>query len=217
MATLLHIDSSAFPAEASTSRTVTDVFRKAWEAQHPTGAVIYRDLAAHPVPHITADAYLAAMTDPATHTPGQAAAFAARLKLVEELESADAVLIGVPMYNFSIPSSLKAWLDHVIYLGRTVRADNSKIKGTPVTVVSSRGGSYAPGTPMAPNEHVLNYLESVLTGLLEVEPHFIVADLTMAANMPGMEHLIPVGEKSRAQALEDATARAKELADSLAA
>ncbi|MFJ8111029.1 FMN-dependent NADH-azoreductase [Streptomyces sp. NPDC096132] len=217
MATLLHIDSSAYPGQASTSRVVTEAFRAAWEEQHPTGTVIYRDLAADPVPHITADVYLAGMAAPAERTPEQVAAFALREQLIEELESADAVVIGAPMYNFSIPSSLKAWLDHVILLGRTARGESSKVKGTPVTVVTSRGGSYAPGTPRAPYEYVLNYLEAVLTATLEVEPHFIVADLTLAKIMPGMEELIPLGEKSRAEALEQAAARAKELVGRLAA
>jgi FMN-dependent NADH-azoreductase len=211
MATLLHIDSSAFPGEASTSRIVTYAFRTAWEEEHPAGTVIYRDLAKNPSPHITADAFAAGSVDPATHTEKQAAGFAHRLELIQELEGADAVVIGAPMYNFGIPSSLKAWFDNVILLGRTARAENSKLKGVPVTVVSSRGGTYAPGTPMAPNEHVLNYLESVLT-FLEMDPHFIVADLTGARNMPDMEQLISLGDESRSRALEQAASRAREIA-----
>ncbi|GHE68969.1 hypothetical protein GCM10014715_23470 [Streptomyces spiralis] len=119
MATLLHIDSSLFPGEASSSRSVTAAFRKSWEEQHPEGTVIYRDLAAAPVPHITADAWSAGYAAPSERTPEQSAAFAARVKLIEELEQANAVLIGAPMYNFSIPSTLKAWLDSVLLLGRT--------------------------------------------------------------------------------------------------
>ena len=111
MATLLHIDSSVFPGSASTSRAVTDAFRKAWEEQHPEGTVIYRDLAVNPVPHINADAHTAGFAAPDTHTPEQAAAFAERVRLIEELERADAILIGAPMDNFAIPSTLKAWLD----------------------------------------------------------------------------------------------------------
>src|SRR4051794_15847313 len=74
MATLLHIDSSVFTGSASASRVVTDAFRKAWQEQHPEGTVVYRDLAAEPVPHISADAHTAGFADPATHTPGQSAA-----------------------------------------------------------------------------------------------------------------------------------------------
>jgi FMN-dependent NADH-azoreductase len=217
MITLLHLDSSAFALEASTSRTVTRAFRTAWQEANPDGTVLYRDLALDPAPHISAAAFLAGATDPATHTAEQAAAFAQRLALIEELESADAVLIGAPMYNFGIPSSLKAWLDNVILLGRTSRAEDSKISGVPVTIVSSRGGSYAPGTPMEAHEHVLNHLESVLTWILGMDPTFIVADLTLARSIPGMEELIPLGDESRARALDQAAATARDISERLAA
>ncbi|MDX6362546.1 FMN-dependent NADH-azoreductase [Streptomyces sp. NPDC058274] len=217
MATLLHIDSSVFPASASTSRAVTDAFRKTWEEQHPEGTVIYRDLAANPVPHITAEAHTAGFAAPDTHTPEQAAAFAARLEFIEELEQADAVLIGAPMYNFSIPSTLKAWLDNVILMGRTAMSEESKVKGTPVTVVASRGGSYAPGTPREPFEYVQNYLEAALRDILALDVTFIVPELTMAPQNPAMAELIPLFEASRTQALDAATTRAKELAERFAA
>ncbi|OPG01905.1 FMN-dependent NADH-azoreductase [Streptomyces sp. GKU 895] len=217
MATLLHIDSSVFPHGASASRSVTDAFRRTWEEQHPEGRVIYRDLATDPVPHLTADAHLAGFSDPSTHTPEQAAAFAARVALIEELEGADAVLIGAPMYNYGIPSTLKAWLDNVILGGRTFMTEDSKIKGTPVTVVASRGGSYAPGTPREDYEYVQTYLRAVLADTLGLDVHFIVPELTMAPQNPAMTELVPLYEASRERALDDATTRAKELTERLAA
>ncbi|MET9888730.1 NAD(P)H-dependent oxidoreductase [Streptomyces sp. NPDC006465] len=217
MATLLHIDSSVFSGGASTSRTVTDAFRSAWEEQHPDGTVVYRDLAEHPVPHITADAHTAGFAAPDTHSPEQAEAFAARVKLIEELESADAVLIGAPMYNFAIPSTLKAWLDNVVLIGRTAMTEDSKIAGTPVTIVASRGGSYAPGTPRAGQEYVQNYLEAVLRDMLGLDVDFIVPELTMAPHNPAMSELVPLFEASRSKALDDAATKAKEVAERLAA
>ncbi|MFE3164265.1 FMN-dependent NADH-azoreductase [Streptomyces sp. NPDC059224] len=216
MATLLHIDSSLFPGEASASRTVTEAFRAAWQEQHPDGTVIYRDLAADPVPHITAAGHTAGFADPATHTPEQAAAFADRVRLIEELEQADAILIGAPMYNFTIPSTLKAWLDNVILMGRTGGEDPSA-KGTPVTVVASRGGSYAPGTPRESFEYVQNYLSAVLSGGLGLEVDFIVPELTMAPHVPAMTELVPLYEASRDRSLQDAADKAKDLAGRFAA
>ncbi|WP_316773788.1 FMN-dependent NADH-azoreductase [Streptomyces sasae] len=216
MATLLHIDSSLLPGQASASRAVTDAFRKAWQEQHPDGTVIYRDLAAEPVPHITADAHLAGFVDPADHTPGQAAAFADRVKLIEELEQADAVLIGAPMYNFTIPSTLKAWLDNVVLFGRTM-GENPSAKGTPVTVVASRGGSYAPGTPREPFEYVQNYLSAALGDGLGLDVDFIVPELTMAPQNPAMSELVPLYEASRERALQEAATKGKDLAERLAA
>jgi FMN-dependent NADH-azoreductase len=216
MATLLHIDSSVFPGEASSSRAVTAAFRAIWEEQHSQGTVLYRDLAADPVPHITADAWSAGYADPSERTPQQAAAFAARVRLMEELEQADAVLIGAPMYNYSIPSTLKAWLDNVLLLGRTAGEEPSA-QGTPTIVVASRGGSYAPGTPREGFEYVQNYLEAVLVRTLGLDVDFIVPELTMALRNPAMAQLVPLYEASRARAFEDATAKAKELAGRFAA
>ncbi|WP_371616908.1 FMN-dependent NADH-azoreductase [Streptomyces sp. NBC_00454] len=211
MATLLHLDSSLSPAAGSASRAVTAAFRKAWEEQHPDGTVVYRDLSAEPVPHLDGLAASAAFTDPSTHSPEQAAAFAERLELVAELEQADAVLIGAPMYNFSIPSTLKAWLDQVIVMGRTAGPD-SPLKGLPVTVVASRGGSYAAGTPREGLEFVTNYLEGVLTAMFGAEVDFIVPELTLAASNPSMADLIPLAEVSKENALADAESKGKALA-----
>ncbi|MZD03991.1 FMN-dependent NADH-azoreductase [Streptomyces sp. SID5785] len=217
MATLLHLDSSVFAGPASSSRTVTDAFRTAWLEQHPEGTVVYRDLAADPVPHITAEAHLAGFTDPVTHTPEQAAAFAARIALIEELEQADAILIGAPMYNFAIPSTLKAWLDNVILMGRTAGPESRSAEGTPVTVVASRGGSYAPGTPRAGMDHVQNFLEATLRDGLGLDLDFIVPELTMAPQNPAMAELVPLYEASRTKALEDAHRKGKETAARIAA
>jgi FMN-dependent NADH-azoreductase len=216
MPTLLHLDSSALPQGGSASRDVTATFRKAWEEQHPDGTVVYRDLAADPLPHIDATSISAGFSDPSQHTPEQQAAFAARTALIEELERADAVLIGAPMYNYTIPSSLKAWLDHVILMGRTA-GDAPSAAGTPVTVVASRGGSYAPGTPREGFEFVQTYLRKVLGDMLGLEVDFIVPELTLARTTPAMADLVDLADASRAKAHEDAARKAKQLAARLAA
>ncbi|MFD5279096.1 FMN-dependent NADH-azoreductase [Streptomyces rubrogriseus] len=216
MATLLHIDSSVFPAGASASRAVTAVFRRTWEEQHPEGTVIYRDLAAAPVPHITADAWSAGYADPSERTARQSTAFAARLELIEELERADAILIGAPMYNYTVPSTLKAWLDSVLLLGRTA-GESPSAQGTPAVVVASRGGSYAPGTPRENFEFVQNYLEAVLRSTLGLDLEFIVPELTMAPRNPAMSELTPLFEASRERAHTDAITKAKELTERLTA
>ncbi|MDJ1131612.1 FMN-dependent NADH-azoreductase [Streptomyces iconiensis] len=216
MATLLHLDTSLFPREGSVSRDVAASFRAAWEEQHPDGTVIYRDLAANPVPHLDGVGAAAGFTAAADRTPEQAAAFEIREELVSELERADAILIGAPMYNFTIPSTLKAWLDQVIIMGRTFGTGPRSAEGTPVTVVASRGGGYGPGTPRESFEFVQNYLGKVLgeDGFgLDVE--FIVPELTLAESSPGMEGLIELAKSSRAQAHEAAETRAKTLASSL--
>ncbi|MBT2386188.1 FMN-dependent NADH-azoreductase [Streptomyces sp. ISL-11] len=211
MATLLHLDSSALP-QGSASREVTAAFRKAWEEQHPDGTVIHRDLAADPLPHIDAVTITASFTDPAERTEAQKAGIALRTELAEELERADAVLIGAPMYNFTITSTLKAWLDHVIIMGRTAGIPELPNAGTPVTVVASRGGAYGPGTPREGFDFVTTYLEKALGDMLGLDVDFIVPELTLAHTVPAMAGLIEKSDASRAQALEDAAAKGKALA-----
>lgn len=217
MATLLHLDSALWPESASASRTLTAAFRTAWQEQHPEGTVIYRDLNANPVPHLDTFAASAGYAAPADHSPEQAAAFAARLKLIEELEAADTVLIAAPMYNLTVPSTLKAWLDQVILLGRNVAVEGSPTKGKPAYVVASRGGSYGPGAPREGYEYVQNYLQAVLGDMLGMEVDFIVPELTVAHIDPAMAELIPLAEASKAKAHEDAIAKGKEAALNAAA
>ncbi|MFD7448154.1 FMN-dependent NADH-azoreductase [Kitasatospora sp. NPDC059827] len=210
MPTLLHIDSSAL-TDGSVSREVTAAFRAAWEAEHPGGTVVHHDLAADPMPHLDAAGITAGYLPAEARTAEQAAAFALRERLIVELETADAVLIGAPMYNFTIPSTLKAWLDQVVLMGRTA-GERPSAKGTPVTVVASRGGSYGPGAPREPFEFVITYLEKVLAGGLGLEVDFIVPEFTMAASVPALAEFVPVAAESKAKALELAAARGKELA-----
>ncbi|ADI08532.1 putative dehydrogenase flavoprotein [Streptomyces bingchenggensis BCW-1] len=217
MPTLLHIDSSLFPADASASRAVTATFRKEWEAQHPDGTVIYRDLAAEPLPHLDGLAAAAGFTPAEQRTPELEAAFALRDTLASELERADAVVIGAPMYNFTIPSSLKAWLDHVIIAGRTSMAQPSTVAGTPTVVVASRGGGYGPGTPRESFEFVLNYLGKALTEMLSLDVEFIVPELTLARTNPAMADLVDLSDASKAKAHEEAAAKAKTVTARLAA
>ncbi|WP_405726140.1 NAD(P)H-dependent oxidoreductase [Streptomyces sp. NBC_01537] len=203
MPTLLHIDSSIWPAEGSASKDVAATFRKEWEAQHPTGTVIHRDLTAEPVPHIDAATYAAAADHPV------------RGALIAELEQADAILISAPMYNFTIPSTLKAWLDQVILLGRTA-GETPSAAGTPTVVVASRGGGYGPGTPREDHEFVITYLTKAL-GALGLDVHFVVPELTLARVVPAMADLVEIADASKAKAHEEAAAKAKDFAAKVAA
>lgn len=215
MATLLHIDSSIFPVAESASRQVAETFRAAWLQQHPQGRIISRDLAQSPVSHIDAGAQYAGYVDPAAHSAEQAAAFAERRELIEELEAADAVLVGAPMHNLSVPSSLKAWIDNVVLMGRTAMGQ-ATLAGTPVTVIASRGGAYGPGTPRDGFDYVQNFLQAVFGTLLDMEVDFIVPELTGAPTDPKMAELVPLFEASRERADGEATLRGNELATHLA-
>ncbi|NYI07822.1 FMN-dependent NADH-azoreductase [Allostreptomyces psammosilenae] len=212
MAHLLHIDASAL-SQGSVSRDVSAIFRRAWEEQHPEGVVTYRDLAANPLPHLDEAAITARSTPAESRTAEQRAAAAVEDELIEELLKADAYLIGVPMYNFSVPSTLKAWLDWILSAGRTFGMDpkDSPIAGRPVTLISSRGGAYGPGTPRDGWDYAEPFLQQVLAKALGLDVTVITAELTMAHLNPAMAELRPAAEASRASAEQAAAAQAKEV------
>jgi len=149
MTTLLQISTSLFSEDGQSSRLSRD-FVAAWQARHPDGRVVVRDLAAQPLPHLTAERFQAFLAKPETRTPAQQAIVAESDALIAELQAADAVVLGLPMYNFGIPSTLKAWIDHVARAGITFRYTASGPEGLladrKLTVLAARGGHYV-GTP----------------------------------------------------------------------
>src|SRR3954463_12174306 len=145
---LLHLDSS-IQGDRSISRRLTARAAANWRAAHPHGTVTYRDLAAAPPPHADADTGLAGMAPSDQHTPAQAAAYALRAELIEEVRRADTILLGLPVYNFGAPSTVKAWVDHLVTPGLSLDPETRAglLGGRDLIVLASRGGGYAPGTP----------------------------------------------------------------------
>lgn len=145
MATLLHIDSSPM-LDTSVTRRLTVHFVRRWRDRERQGTVIRRDLAQSPPPHPDGLTLAAAALPSAGRSPRQQVAAALADVLLGELEAADVVLIGAPMYNFSVPSSLKAWFDLVSRPGRTFRygpnGHEGLLKGKTVVAVTGRGGFY---------------------------------------------------------------------------
>jgi FMN-dependent NADH-azoreductase len=178
MAHLLQIDSSA-RTTGSITRQLTAQFASEWLLAHPAGNVAHRDLAAAPVPHLTEAAVAAMYVPPNARNAEQVAATALQEELIAELAAADTVVIGAPMYNFGIPSTLKAWIDHVVIFGRTV--NQGLFEGTRVVIVTARGGAYGPGTPRATFDFQEPYLRSVLglIGLTDIA--FVHAEMRAAA------------------------------------
>ena len=197
---LLHIDSS-IQGDRSISRRLTARAAVAWRGAHPGGTVAYRDLGADPIPHFDHDAGLARMVPPAEHTPAQAESWALTGELVEELRDADTILLGLPVYNFGAPSSVKAWVDHLIAPGLSLdpATHEGLLGGRDLIVLASRGGGYAPGTPREGWDHAEQWLPHglALTGLV---PRFITAELTLADSTPAMAELRPLAAESLAAA-----------------
>lgn len=173
MKTILQINSSLFSAEGQSSRLAN-----AFVAQRrASGAdVIARDLAIDPVPHLNAERFQAFLSKPETRTPLQAAVLAQSDALIAELRRADEIVIGLPMYNFGIPSTLKAYFDHVARAGQTFRYTEKGsvglLTGKRAYVFAARGGRYA-GTPAdTQTQYVRDFLAFV--GMTDVT--FIYAE-----------------------------------------
>jgi FMN-dependent NADH-azoreductase len=169
---LLRVDSST--RLSSVSRQLTGRFAEAWRHEHPEGTVIERDLAATSLPHITDEWVHAVHSNPATLTPEQRQVLQVSDALVDELVQADAIVIGAPMYNFTISAPLKAWIDQVVRAGKTVlfTADGPQglLQGKKVYVITSRGRAYRPGTPTERFDFQEPYLRHILgfIGLTDV-------------------------------------------------
>ena len=157
--TILHIDSS-ITGEASASRelsaNIVDQLKSAlWGEQ-----IVYRDLAADPLPHLTLDQF-------------------ADTTVLDEFLAADTIVIGAPMYNFTLPTQLKAWIDRIVIAGRTFRYTESGpeglAKGKRVIVALARGGFYDQGSPASALEHLETYLRGIFN-FIGIEPEFVAAD-----------------------------------------
>ena len=203
MSHLLHIDSS-IQGDLSVSRSLTARAAEGWRDAHPDGQVTYRDLGAEPVPHLDSRTGRARMVAPEEHTPDQAASWELTKTLVGEILEADTVLLGLPLYNFGPPSSIKAWVDHLVAPGLSVDAATMTglLGGRDLIVLAARGGGYAPGTPREGWDHAEPWLPHALS-LTGLEPRFIAAELTLAEVNPKMAELKPLAAESLASALRE--------------
>ena len=175
MTTLLTINSSLFSSGGQSSQ-LADRFVVRWRERHPGATVMARDLAADPVPHLDGARFAAFLAKPDERTPEQQAVIAYSDALIEELKRADVIALGLPMYNFGVPSTLKAYFDHVARAGVTFRyTENGAVgllTGKKAYVLATRGGLYA-GTP---RDTQTSYVRDFLTFLGIADVEFVYAE-----------------------------------------
>lgn len=204
MTTLLQINSSLFAGNGQSSQ-LSDKFVAAWQVANPQGQVVTRDLSAEPVPHLTAERFGAFLAAADARTPEQQAVVDFSDRLIEELRSADVIALGLPMYNFGIPSTLKAYFDHVARAGVTFRytanGPEGLLQNKKVYVFAARGGLYA-GTPRdSQTAYVRDFLGFI--GLTDVE--FVYAEG------------LAMGDESKQKALAEAGGTIVQLVEPLRA
>jgi FMN-dependent NADH-azoreductase len=173
MTHLLHIDSSP-RSDRSHSRRLTKEFVETWQQTNSNDTVTYRDVGRNPVPHVDEPWIAAAYTPTEQHTPELQKAIATSDRLVDEFLAADIYVIGVPMYNFSIPSTLKAYIDQIVRIRRTFALDPENIDnpykplvlGKKMFIISARGGSgFGVGGQYEKLNYQTTYLESLFAFL----------------------------------------------------
>lgn len=175
MRTLLQINTSLFSGEGQSSRLAA-AFVDAWCERHAKDRVVVRDLARDPVPHLDAQRFQAFGTPAQERTPAQQDAVAQSDSLIAELRAADVIVVGLPMYNFGVPSTLKAYFDHVarasVTFHYTADGPEGLLTGKQAYVLAARGGRYE-GTPMdTQSDYVRQFLGFL--GIRDVE--FIYAE-----------------------------------------
>ncbi|MCG5481597.1 MAG: FMN-dependent NADH-azoreductase [Ensifer alkalisoli] len=180
MPSLLHLDSSIL-GENSVSRALSAAAVSRLKSLDPTLDVVYRDLAAQPIPHLSGR-YVAVVRGglEASHDAALQADLAFGETVLEEFLAAETVVLGVAQYNFSVPSQLKAWIDRIAVPGQTFRYTAKGPEGLVgtkrVIIALARGGFYGPGSPAEHFEHTLSYLKSVFAFIGIANPEVIVAD-----------------------------------------
>lgn len=206
MAHILHIDSSP-RAERSHSRKLSYEFITAWKSAHPNDTLTYRDLGHHPVPHVDEPWIASAFTPPEARTPELDEAIQLSDALVDEFLAADLYVFSIPMYNFNVPSTFKAYIDQIVRPNRTFAVEEQGfrglVEGKKMLVITTSGATYRPGTPEADYNFHEPYLRAIFGFIGLIDLTFIYAD-----NMD-------IGHEAREQSLAEANAAIQEAVASL--
>ncbi|MEC9356682.1 MAG: FMN-dependent NADH-azoreductase [Pseudomonadota bacterium] len=193
MSKLLQIKSSLF-GDLGKSSTMANSFVEAWHQTHPQDEVVVRDLSSDPIPHLDAERFQAFLAAPEARTEAQKAIVAESDALIEELRAADVVVLGLPMYNFGIPSQLKSYFDHIARAGVSFRYTANGPEGLlgdkKVYVFAARGGHYRD----TPADTQTGYIRTFLGFLGFKDIEFVYAEG------------LALGEESVQKALDDAGA-----------
>lgn len=214
MAHLFRIDAS-IRQHGSFSRSVADTFQATWAAAHPVGTVSVRDLGRDPLPYLTQVDFEASQVPEGERTLEQRAAVGRSTELVDELVAADAVLLGIPLYNWGTPAAVKTWIDYLLLDPRT--RQHGLLAGRPAVLVSARGGSYRPGTPREGWDHAEPYLRRILGEVFGLDLHVITPELTLAEVNPALAEFKEHAKASLVEAHNQADAAARDLLRRVAA
>jgi FMN-dependent NADH-azoreductase len=186
MAHLLHVDFSIRLIEQSRSRKLSKRYADAWRAANRDGTVTYRDLAADPIPHTDATSFHANFLAPDERSPQQAAARAITDELVGEVLGADTIVVAMGLYNFGVPSTVKAWFDRLVVPGVTIGEQGGTLGDKKLVLTLAAGGGYGDGAPRYGWDHREPWIRHAFEQLALTDVVVISAELTLARESPAM-------------------------------
>lgn len=213
MPTLLRLDSSA-DLRSSKSREVTEAFAAQWTARGADYQVVHRDLVKDPVPHVTDSALHWAKDLRRPDEQPDSEAEARQREILDEIDRADVLLIGAPLYNYTVPSTLKAWIDQIHVLGVTAPFGDKQTQpyqGKKAVIVASQGLSYDDG-PQQGLDHGVPVLQEILGRALGMELTVLYSRYTLSSRVPQLAGMKPAAEEEHASALRQAAELAATLA-----
>jgi len=209
---VLRIDAS-IQGDRSASSALADLVLSEITAAHPDEPVAARHIGAEPLPSDAwQTAVLAGFADPTTHTDQQRSAMALARTLATELRETDAAVLALPLYNWGVSQHVKTWIDLAV-AGAT--PGTRLLDGTPVVLVTTRGGAYGPGTPKEGWDHSIDYLRRILADVWGADLTVVERELTLVGVNPALDGLAELGAEARQQAEAAAVGAGRTLAGRL--
>src|ERR1700742_3327418 len=207
---LFRLDASINPATSS-SRAIADIVEAEWQAANPGGTIVRKNPGTEPRPSTAWTGALgAAQTPDEARTPEQRAALALAVGLADELRSADAALLAVPLYNYGIPQHVKTWIDLIMAGAKS--ANEALLAGKPTVLVVVRGGAYGPGTPRDGWDHSTAYLRRIFADVWGADLTVVEREFTLVGVVPDLDEFKDLA----AQMKDEAHSAAREAGRTLA-
>jgi FMN-dependent NADH-azoreductase len=210
--TLFRLDAS-IREEGSHSRQIADIVQREWDAAHPGETVINREIGIDPLPSGAWAASLSAATTPAQdHSAEQLDAVALAATLVDELATADAMIVAVPLYNFGVSQHFKTWVDLVITDPRMKPGVTPVTADKPAVLATVHGGYYAAGTPREGWDHATPWMRRILQDVWNLDLLVVEADFTLVGTNPALDEFTDLARDLRAVTDQRAAEHGRTLA-----
>jgi FMN-dependent NADH-azoreductase len=211
--TLFRLDSS-IRVDGSHSREIADIVEHEWSDTHPQSPITRRHIGTDPVPATAwAAAVGAAYTPVEQQSPEQRDAVALAAAEVDAMESADALLFAVPLYNYGVSQHFKTWVDLAVTDPRLAAGSQPIIAGKPAILVTVRGGNYAAGTPREGWDHATGWMRRILADVWQLDLTVVESSFTLVGVNPALDQFKELAAELQRKAKEDAGTHGRALAD----